>query len=288
MLKEFNMEYYVIIPAHNEASFIKYTLDSMVSQTHLPKKLIVVNDNSTDTTQSIIEEYVKKHPWIELINRESTALHLPGKKVIQAFNNGLEHIDKDYDYIVKLDADLILPHNYFEEISKAFQQDPKLGMAGGYAYIERKGEWIIENLTDKDHIRGVFKAYRKECFKQIGGLKPEMGWDTVDELLCHFYGWKIRSIPELKVKHLKPTGSKYDREARFNQGQSFYTLHYGFVITLIAALKLASKKRKPLLFVDYIRGYFKAKKEKRPFLVTEEQGKFIRKFRWERIKSKLI
>lgn len=282
------MKYYVIIPAHNEADFIRHTLESMVSQTQLPKRLIVVNDHSTDATQAIIEEYTQKHSWITLVNRESSELHLPGKKVIQAFNHGLEYLDEDYDYIVKLDADLILPNNYFESISNAFQQDPQLGMAGGYAYIEKKGEWIIENLTDKDHIRGVFKAYRKACFKQIGGLQPAMGWDTVDELLCYFYGWKIRSIPELKVKHLKVTGSTYDRAARFNQGQSFYTLHYGFVITLIAALKLASKKKKPLLFIDYMRGYFKAKKEQRPFLVTGEQGKFIRKYRWKRIKSKLF
>lgn len=282
------MKYYVIIPAHNEADFIRHTLESMVLQTQLPKRLIVVNDHSTDATQAIIEEYTQKYSWITLVNRESSELHLPGKKVIQAFNHGLEYLDEDYDYIVKLDADLILPNNYFESISNAFQQDPQLGMAGGYAYIEKKGEWIIENLTDKDHIRGVFKAYRKACFKQIGGLQPAMGWDTVDELLCYFYGWKIRSIPELKVKHLKVTGSTYDRAARFNQGQSFYTLHYGFVITLIAALKLASKKKKPLLFIDYMRGYFKAKKEQRPFLVTGEQGKFIRKYRWKRIKSKLF
>lgn len=288
MPNEFKMKYYVIIPAHNEADFIRHTLESMVSQTQLPKRLIVVNDHSTDATQAIIEEYTQKHSWITLVNRESSELHLPGKKVIQAFNHGLEYLDEDYDYIVKLDADLILPNNYFESISNAFQQDPQLGMAGGYAYIEKKGEWIIENLTDKDHIRGVFKAYRKACFKQIGGLQPAMGWDTVDELLCYFYGWKIRSIPELKVKHLKVTGSTYDRAARFNQGQSFYTLHYGFVITLIAALKLASKKKKPLLFIDYMRGYFKAKKEQRPFLVTGEQGKFIRKYRWKRIKSKLF
>lgn len=288
MQNEYNMEYYVIMPAHNEASFIRLTLDSIVSQTHLPKRLLVVNDNSTDDTQSIIEEYTAQYPWITLVNRTSTTLHLPGKKVIQAFNNGLEYLDNNYDYIVKLDADLILPHHYFEEITKSFQENPQLGMAGGYAYIEKKGEWVIENLTDKDHIRGAFKAYRKECFEQIGKLRSEMGWDTVDELLCHFYGWKIKSIPELKVKHLKPTDSNYDKKARFNQGQAFYTLHYGFAITLVAALKLATKKRKPLLFIDYMQGYFKAKKEQRPFLVTDEQGKFIRKYRWQRMKSKLM
>jgi hypothetical protein len=77
-------------------------------------------------------------------------------------------------------------------------------MAGGFAYIEKNGEWILENLTDKDHIRGAFKAYRKACFKQMGGLKAAMGWDTVDELLSTFYGWKVTD-DTLIVKHLKPT-----------------------------------------------------------------------------------
>jgi hypothetical protein len=59
----------------------------------------------------------------------------------------------------------------------------------------------LENLTDKDNIRGAFKAYRKECFEAIGGLKPAMGWDTVDELLCRFYNWKIKTDATLHVKH---------------------------------------------------------------------------------------
>jgi len=62
----------------------------------------------------------------------------------------------------------------------------------------------LENLTDKDHIRGAFKAYRKEkAFLQIGGLKPAMGWDTVDELLCKFYHWKIVTDASFQVKHFK-------------------------------------------------------------------------------------
>src|SRR5690606_34128625 len=105
-----------------------------------------------------------------------------------------------------------------------------------FAYVEKNGRWIRENLTDKNHIRGAFKAYRKVCFEQIGGLRSAMGWDTVDELLCRYYSWKVVTIEDLKVKHLKPTGALYDQKARYKQGEAFYRLHYGFVITLIAAL----------------------------------------------------
>jgi glycosyltransferase involved in cell wall biosynthesis len=282
------MKYYLIIPAHNEADFIALTLESIVSQTVAPSKVVVVNDNSTDDTVAIVEGFIKNNPYISLVNKTSEAIHMPGSKVIQAFHKGFDTIDAEYDIIVKLDADLILPKNYFETILAHFKSDGKIGMAGGFAYIEKNGEWILENLTDKDHIRGAFKAYRKECFLEIGNLKPAMGWDTVDELLCKFYGWKVVTDATLKVKHLKPTGANYNKTARFKQGEAFYSIGYGFLITAIASLKLAFLKGKPLLFFDYIQGFWKAKLSHKPLLVTKEQAKFIRNYRWEKMKEKLF
>ncbi|MEE1896733.1 glycosyltransferase family 2 protein [Flavobacterium rakeshii] len=282
------MRYYTIIPAYNEEAFMAATLQSLAAQTVLPAKAVVVNDNSTDRTAEIVQEFTDKYSWLSLVNKASDAIHLPGSKVIQAFNTGYETIDEEYDIIVKLDADLILPPDYFESILEVFKNNPKAGMAGGFAYIEKNGEWILESLTDKDHIRGAFKAYRKELFLQMDRLRTAMGWDTADELLAKFYGWEVITLERLKVKHLKPTGANYDKTARYKQGAAFYTLGYGFVITAIASLKLAMKKGKPGLFIDYINGYFKAKKENKPMLVTKEQAKFIRQYRWKKIKQKLF
>jgi len=282
------MNYYIVIPCYNEEKFIALTLKSLAEQTVLPKKIVIVNDNSTDKTEKIINDFAKKNSWITIVNTTSDSIHLPGSKVIQAFHKGFEILDTNYDIMVKLDADLILPHNYFETIISHFKSDDTIGMAGGFAYIEKNGNWILENLTDKDHIRGAFKAYRKECFLQIGNLKPAMGWDTVDELLCKFYGWKVVTDENLKVKHLKPTGANYDKNARYKQGEAFYTLGYGFLITAIASVKLALMKKKPLLFFDYIKGFWKAKMTKTPLLVTNEQAKFIRKYRLQKMKEKLF
>lgn len=282
------MNYYIVIPAHNEETFMALTLQSLADQTVLPTKAVIVNDNSTDKTADIVLAFAEKHPWISLVNATSDAIHLPGSKVIQAFQKGLATLDDQYDIMVKADADLIFPPNYFETIIQHFQSDDRIGMVGGFAYIEKNGEWLLENLTDKDHIRGAFKAYRKATFEQIGGLKPAMGWDTVDELLCKFYHWKVITDESLKVKHLKPTGANYNKTARYKQGEAFYTLGYGFFITAIASLKLAMRKGKPLLFADYIKGFWKAKSVKKPLLVTEEQARFIRKYRWKKMKEKLI
>ena len=282
------MKYYIIIPAHNEEQFIGLTLNSLLSQTVLPTKIVVVNDNSTDKTETIVNDFVSKNAIISLVNTTSDAVHLPGSKVILAFQKGLETLDNDYDVIVKLDADLILPENYFETIISIFKSDKKIGMAGGFAYIEKNQKWILENLTDKDHIRGAFKAYRKACFQEIGGLKPAMGWDTVDELLARFYGWKVVTNHNLKVKHLKQTGANYNKTARYKQGEAFYSLGYGLSITIIASLKLAMRKGKPLLFLDYIKGFWNAKLAKKTLLVTNEQAQFIKNYRWKKIKEKLF
>ena len=282
------MKYYIVIPTYNEEQFIGLTLQSLADQTVLPTKVIVVNDNSTDSTPEIVLAFAEKHPWISLVTKTSSAIHLPGSKVIQAFQKGLESIDEDYDLIAKVDADLIFPSNYFETIIQHFESDATIGMVGGFCYVEKNGEWILENLTDKDHIRGALKAYRKATFKQIGGLRAQMGWDTVDELLCKFYNWKVVTDESLHVKHLKPTGANYNKTARYKQGEAFYTLGYGFIITAIASLKLALRKGKPFLFIDYLIGFWKAKLSKKPMLVTDEQAQFIRKYRLQKMKNKLF
>ncbi|GGG28634.1 glycosyl transferase family 2 [Dokdonia pacifica] len=281
------MDVYIVIPCHNEATLITQTLDSLVTQTVLPKKIVVVNDHSTDNSEEVIYAFAKAYPFITLVNSNAKSQHLPGSKVIQAFQKGLDTLDENYDIICKFDADLIFPPDYIETIIEHFKEDSKVGMAGGFCYIKQQDKWVLENLTNKDHIRGALKAYRKACFKQINGLKAAMGWDTVDELQSKYYGWHIVTNERLAVKHLKPTGNTYTKAAKYKQGQAFYGMRYGFILTTIASLKLALRKKKIKFFFDYMSGYFRAKREQQPYLVTKEEGIFIRKLRWQGIISKI-
>ena len=280
------MNFYIIIPAHNEQDSIGQTLESLANQSLLPKKVVVVNDNSTDNTKTIIEDFSKKYTWVTLVNNVSSNEHLPGSKIINAFYKGYETLDDSFDVICKFDADLIFPSNYLEQLSKHYNSNPKLGMASGFCYIQNNDDWVLENLTRKDHIRGALKSYRKDCFLQIDKLKPSMGWDTVDELLAKFYGWNILTDETLHVKHLKPTGISYNKASKYLQGEAMYKMRYGFTITLISALKLAYKKGSFSLFKDYMTGFFKAKQNKLEFLVTKEQGLFIRQLRWKGMLNK--
>jgi len=279
---------YIVIPAHNEEDSIGLTLDSLVMQSYLPKRVVVVNDNSTDDTEQIIEAFATKYSWITLVNSNSSNKHLPGTKIINAFYKGFDTLNDNYDVICKYDADLIFPENYLETLVYHFNNDDKLGMIAGHCYIKKGDDWQLESLTSKDHIRGALKAYRKECFIEIGKLKQSMGWDTIDELLALYYGWTYKTDDSLKVKHLKLTGAHYNKKANYLQGESFYRLRMGFLLSVLAALKLAYKKKNIKFFKDYLSGYFKASKNKLEFLITEDQGKFVRKFRWKNIRNKLF
>ncbi len=281
------MNIYIVIPAHNEETSIGLTLESLTSQTLLPKQVVVVNDNSTDATQSIIESFVKTHDWISIVNMTSSNKHLPGTKIINAFYKGYDTLDENYDAICKFDADLIFPPNYLEVLSNHFGNDKKTGMAAGYCYIEQNNDWVLESITGKDHIRGALKMYSKQCFQDIGKLKRSMGWDTIDELLAKYHGWKLHLDKTLKVKHLKPTGASYNKTAKYYQGEAMYKMRYGFPLTFLSALKMGLKKRSLSYFIDYIVGYFKAVIKKPERLVTKDQGNFIRNLRWQGILKKI-
>ncbi len=280
------MDIYIIIPAHNEEDNIGKTLESLAKQTFLPKRIVVVNDHSTDRTASIVEDYSFKYNIISLINSTSSEAHLPGSKIINAFKKGLKTLDNDYDIICKFDADLIFPINYLEHLVNHFKANSKLGMAAGFCYKKKNDDWVIEDLTNKDHIRGALKAYSKACFESIGQLKASMGWDTVDELLAKYHGWEILTDETLHVKHLKPTGQSYNKASKYLQGEAMYKMRYGFWITLISALKLAYKKGSFKLFRDYMSGYLRAQSVKVEFLISAEEGEFIRDLRWKGIFKK--
>ncbi|WP_347373178.1 glycosyltransferase family 2 protein [Aequorivita sp. Q41] len=281
------MNFYIIIPAHNEEAYLKKMLQSIVEQTILPKKVIVVNDASTDGTQNIIQQFSETYPFIESVFHNSENTHEPGSKVVNAFYKGFEIVDTNFDFIGKFDADLILPTNYFEKVLELFSLNEKTGIAGGNLYIEKESGWEYEAISKKTKVRGPIKLYRKKCFEDIGGLKKSIGWDTVDELLAQYHGWEIKTDTSLHVKHLKPTGKVYSKASKHKQGEAFYKMRYGLWLTTIASAKLAFKKHSFTYFIDCLRGYKKAKKMQLDFIVSEKEGAFTRNLRWKNIKKQI-
>jgi len=173
-------------------------------------------------------------------------------------------------------------------LSDIFSINKKIGIAGGNLYIKAGNDWVFESISNKKKVRGPIKLYRKECFNEIGGLKKSIGWDTVDELLAQYHGWQIHTDESLHVKHLKPTGKAYDKAAKHKQGEAFYKMRYGFLLSFIASAKLGLKKNSTSFFINSIIGYLKGKKNRLPFLVSKKEGVFIRNLRWDGIKNKIF
>ena len=277
------MKIYIVIPAHNEEDNIAKTIQSLVNQQLKPKRLIVVNDNSSDQTSEIVNRFRKQHPWIELDHKKSSDEHLPGAKIIEAFYHGYDLLDENYDLICKFDADMVFEEDYLIRLSQQFNENNRLGIAGGQCYIKKGNEWVLEKLNRDDHIRGSLKAYRKECFLEIGKIAKSIGWDTLDELMAQYYKWEIRVDTSLKVKHLKSTGSNYSNGATRLQGVATYRMRFGLILTVIIGLKRAWIKREISLFFSYIVGYLQAKISSTSFIVDINQGKFLRYHRWKAI-----
>ncbi len=276
----------IIIPAHNEAKYLGDCLDALVAQTCTPDEVLIVDDNSSDDTFSIASTYSDKFDWIRVFQRKSIDEHIPGKKVVDTFNFGLQHAS-GFDLIGKFDADIILPPNYFEVMLNHFQGNWKLGMCSGLLYIKKGEKWVYENIADKNHIRGPVKLYHKACFNKINGLRLGVGWDTVDTLLAKYYDFETKTDFKLKVKHLRPTGHGYSSKNYKAKGEALYKMRYGILLTKIAGLKMAWQAKNPKLFFQMLIGYSKAAIHQLPRYVSKEEGIFIRKYRWKGIWSKI-
>lgn len=282
------MDYIIITPARNEAKFIEKTLQSVIGQTIKPKIWVIVNDGSTDTTGNIVEKYIRKNDFIHLINRNScNEQRAGGAKVVQAFNVGFNLVkNEDYDFIVKLDADLILPKNYFEEIIKHFQANPKVGLCGGYCIIQRDGKYIKEDYSE-NHVRGAFKSYRKKCFTDIGGLKSIWSWDGTDEFEVIYHGWELKVLP-LAVIHLRPTSAAYNLYRHsLKTGVEMYSIRTDLLSLFYLSLKQIPRKPIILGSILFVIGYLKAFLKREPKLIEKDLGRFIRKYRYKQIWKKL-
>ena len=278
----------IIIPAYNEERIISACLETYISQTVRPDLVLIIDDNSSDKTFEIVSGFNKLNPWIRVLRFQSEARHLPGEKVVNAFNFGLSSLKASFDLIGKFDADILLPGNYFETVQKAFERDPKLGLCSGLLYIKRDEKWVYESIASKEHVRGPVKLYRQSCIEAMGGLRPGLGWDTADTILLQYYGFKMLTLTELKVKHLRPTGSSYSNSTAINQGRGYRNMRYGLAISIIASLKMAWRKGSLSIVWNSLRGYSRASKDRLPYLVTSEEGRYVRKHRWKMMGKKLF
>ncbi|MFC6268243.1 glycosyltransferase family A protein [Frigoriflavimonas asaccharolytica] len=294
------MKFLIIIPVHNEESFIFDNLQSLANQSFKNFECVIVNDGSTDESQQKIESFIQDDfsKQFQLINLEKS-IHSPGAKVVQTFYKGLQTRDlKDFDVICKFDADIIFPKNYLSELNTIYERNPKAGMVSGLVFINKKGNilddifnfenaenyWKFENLSSKNHVRGPIKSYRKKCFEDMNGLRRVLGWDNIDVMLAKMNHWETITIKDLWVKHLKPTAFLYQKQKAEKLGIYFYNIGLNSPLAAISAAKSASKDNSISNFFVIMNSFFKQKHKRE---LTIEEIKYIRNLRWKEMKGKI-
>ena len=274
-------KFVIISPVRNEENLITKTIQSVLSQTVKPLEWIIVNDGSTDSTKNIIEEYTKKFHWIKLINLDDRGYYYPGTGVVNVIKKGFERIsENNWDYLVKLDCDISVEDNYFENIFNEFNNNPKLGIASGAIYlVNGNGKKEIKEKSQDDHPWGASKVYRRKCFEDINGWKAIPGWDLADLLAAQMKGWDTRCFDQYKIFHYRKTGTRRSdiTSGMFLLGRFHFRYGYGIFYTFMKSLYRLAEKPIIIGGVSIFLGYLYAFIIQEERLFEKDMRKFLRK-----------
>ena len=219
--------YIIITPARNEQAFIEQTINSVVNQTFVPAKWVIVNDGSTDETRNIVRRYVANYEWIEMIDMPERRDRSFAAKV-HAFNRAHARLKGlEYEVIGNLDADVSLPRDYFQFLMSQFEADPDLGVAGTI-FTEEGYSSETDSFEGQNHVAGGCQLFRRECFEAIGGYTPNKagGIDWIAVTTARMIGWKTRAFRERSFLHHRTLGTAERNvlASNFSYGEKDYYL----------------------------------------------------------------
>jgi glycosyltransferase involved in cell wall biosynthesis len=202
-------KYVLVTAAYNEEVYIEKVLRSVVSQSVLPKKWIVVSDGSTDRTDEIVRTYAERYEFIQL-HRITERHDRNFAAQVHAINLGFAQLrGMEYDYIGNLDADISLECTYFARLLRRFEMDTHLGLAGGSIYEESHGQFRYRKNNNLRSVAHGVQMFRRECLKALGGYVPLPygGPDWHAEVTARMNGWRVEAFADLPAFHHRPTGT---------------------------------------------------------------------------------
>ena len=176
----------IVIPAFNEESYLKKCLDSVASQDMLADEVVVVDNNSTDSTREIAESY----SFVTYITEKRQG-------VFYAATTGFASTSGDI--IARIDADSILPSNWVETIKTSFTPNVHAVTGPVYYYdmpLMRANHWFdhaLRLLTYKYAKRAPFlygsnMAIRNNVWQSVKSeLCTERNLHEDIDLAIHIY-----------------------------------------------------------------------------------------------------
>jgi len=270
------LKYVIVTPARNEGDHIGLTLASVVKQTILPIKWVIVSDGSTDNTDEIVQKYAAEYQWIELVRMpERRERHFAGK--VMAFNAGWDRVKScEHDVICSLDADVSFEPEYFEYLLARLAENPKLGLVGT-PFTEGQGTYDFR-FSSVEHVSGACQVFRRECFNAIGGYTPIKGGgiDLVAVVSARMRGWETRTFTDKLCFHHKKMNSAMNKGLRlpFRWGQSDYRLGSHPAWQFFRCVYQMSNQPYIVGGLVCMSGYFYSLMTRQPRAVSSEFAKF--------------
>jgi glycosyltransferase involved in cell wall biosynthesis len=277
--------YVIVTPARNEAAFIELTIQSVISQTVLPLKWVIVSDGSTDGTDDIVGKYAAQFGWIELVRMpERQERHFAGK--VLAFNAGFARVkDLDYEFIASLDADITFDSEYFSFLLGKFAEDSRLGLVGTPF---REGDKSYDyRFVSIEHVSGACQLFRRRCFADIGGFVPVKGGgvDHVAVITSRMKGWRTRTFTEKTCEHHRVMGAAKHGpvKMKFQIGKLDYALGGHPLWELFRTAYQMTQKPLVIGGLMIFTGYFWSAIRREPRPVSAELVKFRRREQMQRL-----
>ncbi len=275
--------YCLITPCRDEARYLETTLETTTAQSIPPALWVIVDDGSTDDTPRILAQWAARFPYIRVIRRRDRGARAVGPGVIEAFYEGLAHVDlEDFDFVCKFDGDLEMPPRYFARAMERMEADRYLGNLSGKLFERKRDGSLWEERTGDENAVGPAKLYRVECFREIGGFVREVSWDGIDGHLCRMNGWIAQSVddPEMRIVHLRPMGSSQEniRVGRARWGRGKYFMGSAPYYVLAAAAYRTLEPPWLLGGGGILYGYVKAAIGGHPRYENPEYRRYLRRF----------
>jgi glycosyltransferase involved in cell wall biosynthesis len=283
------MNYVLITSARNEEAFVAKTLDSVVTQTVLPERWIIVDDGSTDRTAKIVEDYAKRFPWIELVRRVQDRYRNFASKA-HAVNTGLERVNSlQFEIVGNLDADVSFAPDYIEFLMQRFSEDPKLGVAGTPFTQDDDYDSSKDSFEGENYVSGPCQLFRRECFQEIGGYVPNRagGLDWIAVMTARMKGWKVQSFSEKRFHHYRTLGTaeKGPLRALFSYGEKDYYLGGSPIWQLFRVAYRMTKKPVLLGGLALLLGYVWAALRRVNRVVSPELMRFHRHEQMKKLRA---
>ena len=252
--------YCIVTPVRNEEEHLSELVESLVAQTVRPSHWVLVDDGSSDSSAAMIDQYASQHDWLTLLQRPDRGQRAPGGGVVETFMTGYELVkDDEWDFVVKLDADMSLDPDFFERCLERFAADPQLGIGGGTVSDRLNDGTLRHDPHPAFHVRGATKIYRRECWEAIGGMVQAKGWDTIDEVKANQLGWRTTTFHDIPILQQRVTGHRAGSWSDISKnGRAAWFCGYHPLFALARAVRLSTIPPYLLLGLAFASGYGKA------------------------------